>query len=103
MTLEELGLNAGRLVAGFSGGVVHALVFKEKEPLAVLGSVLTGTLTANYLGDAAGHYIGAWIGGAGSAFVVGVAAMAICQRLVTLVQAKLKNGSGRDKGRDRLP
>jgi predicted MFS family arabinose efflux permease len=93
MTLEDLGLNALRLTAGFAGGVVHALIFKQKEAGAVVGSILTGTLTANYLGDAAAHYIGTWIGAGGSAFVVGVTAMAICQQMITVVRRRIGNGS----------
>lgn len=86
MTLEELGLNAQRLVAGFAGGVVAALALKLKTPSAVVGSVIVGTLTANYLGTAALHYLPDWASG-GATFIVGLTAMVICQRLITAVQA----------------
>lgn len=91
MTLEDLGLNAKMLVAGFSGGVVHSVVFKEKDPLAVIGSVLTGTLTANFLTPIVLKYVGSWLGDGGSAFVVGLSAMAICQAVIGLVSTKLRN------------
>lgn len=90
MTLEELGLNAQRLIAGFSGGVVHALVFKQREPLAVIGSVMVGMLTANFLAPVASHYVGDWLGNGGCAFIVGLTAMAICQGLVSLVNMKIR-------------
>lgn len=90
MTFDELGLNASRLIAGFSGGVVHAFVFKQTEPLAVVGSVLTGTLTANFIGPAAGHYIGGWFGDGGSSFIVGLSAMAICQGIVIGINTRFR-------------
>lgn len=90
MNLDDLGLNAQRLIAGFAGGVVHAFVFKQTEPLAVVGSVLTGTLTANFLGMAASHYVGTWLGDGGCAFIVGLSAMAICQGIVAAARAKLR-------------
>lgn len=97
MTLEELGLNAKTLIAGFSGGVVHALVFKQREPLAVIGSVLTGTLTANFLAPVASHYVGDWLGDGGCGFVVGLTAMAICQGMVALVSARIRSETSREK------
>ena len=90
MNLDELGLNTSRLVAGFAGGVVHAFVFKQTTPLAAIGSVLTGTLTANFLGPAAVHYIGAWFGDGGTAFVVGLSAMAVCQGIVAAARARVR-------------
>ena len=90
MSLDEFGLNAARLIAGFCGGVVHAFVFKQANPMAIVGSVLTGTLTANFLGAAANHYIG-FLGDGGSAFIVGLSAMAICQGSLALIRVKLRS------------
>lgn len=103
MNLEDLGLHAKTLIAGFSGGVVHALVFKQREPLAVIGSVLTGTLTANFLAPVVAHYVGDWLGDGGSAFVVGLTAMAICQSVMSLVTARMRNemGAGKPSGEGR--
>lgn len=97
MNLDDFGLNAKNLIAGFSGGVVHALVFKQREPLAVIGSVLTGTLTANFLAPVIAHYIGDWLGAGGSAFIVGLTAMALCQGVVSLVSARIRSESSGDK------
>lgn len=97
MTLEDLGLNAKLLVAGFAGGVVHALVFKQAEPAAVVGSVITGTLTANFLAPVVSHYTGGWIDGGGCAFIVGLTAMVICQGLVSIVTSRMKDTGERTK------
>ena len=91
MSLEDFGLNASRLIAGFAGGVVHTFVFKQTDPLAQIGSVVTGTLTANFLGQAAAHYIGPWLGEGGSAFIVGLSAMAICQGIVAMAQTRIRS------------
>ncbi len=103
MTLEELGLNAKLLVAGFSGGVVHAIVFKQTGPLAVIGSVMAGMLTANFLSPAAEHYLGEWLGDRGCAFIVGLTAMAVCQGVVSLVTVRLKGLVGREKTKESSP
>jgi ABC-type xylose transport system permease subunit len=89
MTLEELGLNAGRLFAGFCGGILHAFMFTKMEPVAVLASIVGGTLTANFLGPAAAHFTPSWVGDSGTAFIVGLGGMAICQGVVATVQAKI--------------
>lgn len=78
--LSQLGIHVADLVAGFSGGIVNAFVFKRSEPLAIVGSVVVGSLTANYLSQPVAHYIGT--GDGASAFIVGLAGMAICQGIV---------------------
>lgn len=75
------------LFAGFAGGVVNAFVFKRTDPWAVVGSMVVGAFTANYLGEPAMRLVSSIFGGASisagaSAFVVGMAGMAICQGLV---------------------
>lgn len=103
MTLEDLDLNAKLLVAGFAGGVVHAVVFKQTSPSAVIGSVLTGTLTANFLAPVASHYLGDWVNSGGCAFIVGLTAMAICQGVVGIVTARLKGIGGKDRAKETRP
>ena len=75
-----LGLKMPDLVAGFAGGVVNAFVFKRANPVAIVGSMIVGSLTANYLSETVGHYLGT--SGGASAFIVGLAGMAICQGIV---------------------
>jgi len=96
MTLDDLGLNAVRLIAGFSGGAVHALVFKQREPMAVVASVVTGTLTANFLSPLIAHYI-PWLGDGACAFLVGLTAMALCQGLVGIVQVRARRAVAEEK------
>jgi hypothetical protein len=87
--LDDLGLNAGRLIAGFAGGLVHAFAFKQMEPWAQIGSVVVGTLTANFLGEAMAHVVPTWFGNGGAAFLTGLSAMAICQGLVAMVRSRM--------------
>lgn len=102
MNLDDLGLNAPRLIAGFAGGVVHAIVFKERNPGAVIGSVIAGTLTANFLSPLVAHYA-SFLGDGSCAFLVGLTAMAICQGLVSLVRAKTKEAVGKGETRETPP
>lgn len=78
--LHNIGLQVEDLVAGFSGGVVNAFVFKRSSPWAIVGSVVVGALTANYLGALVGRSLG--LSGGAASFVVGLAGMALCQGLV---------------------
>lgn len=78
--LIQLGVKMPDLIAGLAGGVVNAFVFKRSDPVSIIGSMVVGSLTANYLSESIGHYIGT-SGGAG-AFIVGLAGMAICQGIV---------------------
>jgi uncharacterized membrane protein YeaQ/YmgE (transglycosylase-associated protein family) len=80
----DLGVKLPDLVAGFAGGVVNAFVFKRGTPAGIIGSVVVGALTANYLGDNAARFVGS--GPGTSAFIVGLAGMAICQGLVEAIQ-----------------
>lgn len=79
--LLQLGIKLPDLLAGFMGGVVNAFVFRRSDPFSIIGSMVVGALTANYLGEIATKYIPGTSGGA-SAFIVGLAGMAICQGIV---------------------
>jgi uncharacterized membrane protein YeaQ/YmgE (transglycosylase-associated protein family) len=89
--LVQLGIKLPDLVAGFAGGVVNAFVFKRANPAGIIGSMIVGALTANYLSDAAARFTGT-TGGA-AAFIVGLAGMAICQGIVEGVR-RWKPGAG---------
>ena len=78
--LVQLGVKTPDLVAGFAGGVVNAFVFKRADAWSVIGSMVVGALTANYLSDAVGKMVGT--SGGAAAFIVGLAGMAICQGIV---------------------
>jgi hypothetical protein len=78
--LVSFGVNVHNLVAGFSGGVVNAIVLKRSDPWSIISSVVVGGLTANYLTEVFSHYLGTSLGTSG--FLVGVAGMAICQGII---------------------
>lgn len=78
--LVSVGIRAQDIIAGLAGGVVNAFVFQRSNPAAIIGSVIVGALTANYLADPAAKMLGT--SGGASAFIVGLCAMAICQALV---------------------
>lgn len=82
--LVTLGVKLPDLLAGFAGGLVNAFVFKRADPWSVAGSMVVGALTANYLGEPAARMLGLSTGP--SAFIVGVAGMAICQGIVAAIQ-----------------
>lgn len=92
--LTDMGIQLKLAVAGFWGGVGHVFATKNVTLFQALGSVVLGTVTANYLGQIAVTYVGNWIGELGSGFVVGLCAMLICQRLIALATSwKLKEPS----------
>lgn len=78
--LREFGIRVQDVLAGLAGGVVNAFVFKRSNPVAIIGSIVVGALTANYLGEAAQRYTGT--SGGAAAFIVGLCAMAVCQGLI---------------------
>lgn len=78
--LVAVGFKVQDLLAGLAGGVVNALVFQRSNPMAIISSVVVGSLTANYLAEYAAKYVGLNVGAA--AFITGLCAMAICQALV---------------------
>jgi hypothetical protein len=78
--LIGLGVKMPDLIAGFAGGVVNAIALKRSDPWSIIGSVVVGGLTANYLTDPFTHYLGT--GQQTSGFLVGLAGMAICQGII---------------------
>lgn len=73
----QIGVKAPDLLAGFAGGIVNAFVWKRSSLIAIAGSIIVGTLTANYLAETFSHYLGT--SQSTSAFIVGLSGMAICQ------------------------
>ena len=89
--LTVLGVRLPDMLAGLAGGVVNAFIFKRLDPWSVVGSVVVGTLTANYLGSSLSKVLDPILGSfspgpGGSAFIVGLTAMAICQTIMDAVQ-----------------
>jgi hypothetical protein len=78
--LSAVGIHLQDLIAGFAGGVANAFIFKKSKPWAIIGSIVVGGFAANYLGGPVGKLLGTSAGT--SAFIVGLAGMAICQGIV---------------------
>jgi hypothetical protein len=78
--LSSLGFHLQDLVAGFAGGVANSFVFKKSNPWSVIGSIVVGGFSANYLGETISRFLGTSSGT--SAFIVGLAGMAVCQGIV---------------------
>jgi ABC-type xylose transport system permease subunit len=78
--LTSVGIHLQDLVAGFAGGVANAFIFKKSKPWAIIGSIVVGGFAANYLGALVAKILGTSPGT--SAFIVGLAGMAICQGIV---------------------
>lgn len=76
----SVGIKLPDLIAGFAGGVVNALALKRADPKSIIGSVIVGGLTANYLSEFFQHYFGT--SASTSGFLVGLGGMALCQGLI---------------------
>jgi uncharacterized membrane protein YeaQ/YmgE (transglycosylase-associated protein family) len=79
----SIGIKVPDLMAGLAGGLVNAFVFKKSNPMAIIGSIIVGALTANYLSEIATRYVGTSPGA--SAFIVGLSGMAVCQSIAEAV------------------
>ena len=91
--LVSIGIKLQDLVAGLAGGIVNAFVFQRSNPVAIVGSVIVGALTASYLTEPAGRITGT--SGGATAFIVGLGAMAICQAILGAI-AKWRPKGGPD-------
>ena len=92
MQWADFGIKVPDLVAGFAGGIVNSFVFNRSDPRSVIGSMVVGALTANYLGDPATRIIGT--GPGATAFIVGLAGMAICQGIIEAAKKWRPAGPG---------
>lgn len=97
MESNDLGLSIARMVAGFAGGLVSVFIPPPKTAMTMLGSVVGGIFTANYLGPAGTHYAPTWLGEGGVGFILGLTAMIVCQFAVLLVTRRLKIMNGVSK------
>ncbi len=74
-----IGLNIKLIAAGFSGGLIKAFSLKKAEPWAILSSVTTGGLVANYLSPLVSSSIGTPT--LPTAFMVGYGGTILCRRI----------------------
>lgn len=100
---ESLHINLANLVAGFAGGVVNAFVFKSAGPAAIVGSVVVGALTANYLATPAQAAIALVPGFSGTtehvaAFLVGLGGMGLVRGIAkSMARYRPVNSTGEAK------
>ena len=94
MSLGDMGLDASRLIAGFCGGVLHAVAQPKMTPMSAISSVVAGTLVGNFLGLPAVHYVGDWLGVGGTCFIVGYSGLVICQLAMRVIERKIKSFDG---------
>lgn len=87
----EFGWNLQLALAGFWGGTVDAFRRRKSGLGESLTTVVTGMVTANYLGGIAVKYTGAPELATG--FIVGLTAMVICRRIYEMAQ-KFSFGKG---------
>lgn len=78
-----LGIKVPDLIAGFLGGVVNAFVFQRQGVVPVIGSMIVGAITANYMASTVGKVFMLSDGPAG--FVTGLCGMAICQGVFAVI------------------
>ncbi len=78
--LSTIGFHIQDLVAGFAGGLVNAFVFKRSHPWAIIGSIIVGGFTANYLALPISKFLN--VSDHTASFVVGLAGMGICQGII---------------------
>lgn len=95
--LQDVGFKLQDLIAGFMGGLVNAFVFNRVSPVAVVGSIVVGALSANYLGEPAAKYVSAHILDVSegvASFLIGLGGMGLMQGISGTVSA-WKFGGGR--------
>ncbi len=80
----SLGLHLDLIIAGFSGGICGAYVSRKAKPLDIIGSIVVGGLTANYLSATISNFLGTVI--LVPAFAIGLAGMPICAKIISSVE-----------------
>ena len=75
-----IGIHLKDLIGGFAGGLAYAFRLKKADAWSILGSIVVGGLTANYLTATVAKFLGTST--EFTAFVVGLAGMAICRRII---------------------
>jgi hypothetical protein len=87
-----LGLSPPDCFAGFCGGVVYAIGTRIKTPIAFVGAVVLGTLTANWFGVMIGVYFPGAAAHAGS-FFTGCFGWVILRSVLKNFVVEAKNGA----------
>ena len=90
---SSFGFHTRDIIAGFMGGIANSFVYKKSKPWAIIGSVVVGGISANYLSPVISNIFGT--SSETSAFLVGLTGMAVCQHIVESARSwKLFKGPG---------
>lgn len=85
--LMKFGFDLKILIAGLAGGIVHTFFFKQTDPYTVIGSILSGLLTANFIAPWVAELIK--VSPSTTGFILGFGAMSIMQGLVSMIKIKM--------------
>jgi hypothetical protein len=77
---SSIGFHLKDLVAGVAGGAARSFLFRKFKPWAIIGSVVVGGISANYLASVVSNFLGTPL--LPSAFIVGLAGMELCGRII---------------------
>lgn len=77
---SDFGLRITSAIAGFCGGVTYVFVTKNTKPFEAIGSIVVGSLTANYLAGYLANMTS--LAEAPAGFVTGLCGMGICQGII---------------------
>jgi predicted MFS family arabinose efflux permease len=88
--------DASRAIAGWCGSVVYVFFDRQTSPWTIAGSMVTGVFMANFLGEAAGRYLGGIVGERGSDFVVGLCGVVVLPAIMAAAKKwRPDNGSSK--------
>lgn len=97
-----LGIHVPEMTGGLAGGICSVIILSRFKPSQVVGSMILGALTANYVNVAALKLIGLAIpvsdAGSFSAFFTGLCATPILQYLYATVQRRTQGTSSSQGG-----
>lgn len=93
-----LGFHLPELIAGLGGGACAVAVMGQSKPKQIMGSLVVGALTANYLGNSAVHVLvssmNLVVEPTVASFGVGLLGTPICQTIMERFQARAKLNAG---------
>jgi len=85
--LEAIGINGPSTVAGFTGGLVNVFWLRKMAPFDVIGALIAGAATANYLGAPLAEVIHFPVGA--TSFLFGIGGLQITGPLLAMLRRKI--------------
>lgn len=91
-----LGIRPADLVAGFLGGVVNALYFRQAGAWGFVASTIAGAVMANYVGEIVARSLsGIGVTQGAASFLVGLGGMALAQGLIEMMKQWRPGNAGK--------